>query len=111
MPIASIEHIFLKHKIPTSIIFYSVWMLNIKHKRSSGDVIKFKTCFCVDGRSQELGVNYHETYTPDVKQNTIRTCLTMTIAHSWQTRAIEFDQACNQEDFDSDAHLCLPEGF
>ena len=87
-----------KSSVPYSQIIRSTWAFKIKRDRSTGEVIKFKAIFCADGRYQELGVNYHETYSPFVKCNNIRTCLTTPSLHSWHTRAIDFDQACTQAD-------------
>ena len=54
--------------------------------------MKFKAHFCVDGRTQEEGVDFHETHATVVKWNTIRTCLTMYCVCNWHAREIDFDQ-------------------
>lgn len=100
-----------KSSVPYSQILRSTWTFRIKRDRSTGDIKKFKARFCADGRSQEEGVNYFETYAPVVKWNTIRSCLTMSIIHSWHTRAIDFEQAYTQADCDVDIFLHLPAGF
>ena len=72
----------LKDKIPVSKTLRSAWTLNVKRNRFTGDIIKPKARFCADGRSQELGANYHETCARVAKWNTIRTYLTIAIMHS-----------------------------
>ena len=60
-----------RSEVPIYNILRSTWTFRIKRNRSTGEVIKFKARFCADGRTQQLEVNYHETYAPVVKWNTI----------------------------------------
>ena len=69
-------------EIPYFQILRSTRVFQIKQNRCTGEAIKVKARFCVDGRSQELGTNYYETYAPVVKWTTIRACLTMLLLHS-----------------------------
>ena len=100
-----------KSEAPTSQVLRSTWTFCIKIHRSTGDIIKFKARFCADGRVQQLGINFHETYAPVAKWNTIRTCLTIALLSNWYDKAIDFDQAYTQADCDSDVYLYLPAGF
>jgi len=101
----------LKDEVPQDQILRSTWTFKIKRNRSTGEVIKYKARFCADGRRQEFGINYFETYAPVVKWNSIRTCLTLSVIYNWKTRAIDFDQAYTQADCDSDIFLHLPFGY
>ena len=62
--------------VPASLILRSTWTFYIKRNGSTGDIIKFKARYCADGRAQELDIDFHETCTPVVKWNAIRTCAT-----------------------------------
>ena len=97
--------------VPCDQILRSTWTFRIKRNRSTNEIIKFKARFCADGRRQEFGVNYNETHAPVVKWVTMRTCLTLSILHKWQSRAIDFDQAHTKADCDTDVYLHPPASY
>ena len=92
----------LKSDAPASLILLSTCTFRIKRNRSTSAIIKFKARFCANSRAQELDVNFHETWDPVVKWETIRTCLTQEILNNWHAKVIDFDQAYDQADCDAD---------
>ena len=96
---------------PASLILRSTWTFRIKRNRSTGSTIKFKFRFCANGRTQELSINFHVTYTLVVKWNTIYACLTQAMLNEWCAIAIDFDQECTQVDCDADVYVHLPASF
>jgi len=73
-----------------SSILRSTWTFKIKRNRSTGDIIKFKARFCADGRTQQQGINFYETYAPVVKWLSVCTMLTISILHNLKSN-IEYN--------------------
>ena len=49
-----------KLETPTSLVLQSIHACNIKRNRLTRDTIKLKVRFCVDGQTQELGINFND---------------------------------------------------
>jgi len=82
----------------------------MKRKRSvgTGEVYKWKARLCIDGSSQEKGVNYWETYSPVVAWETIRSLLTLAILNGWTTRQIDFVLAFPQAEVECPMYMEIP---
>lgn len=56
-----------------------MWLFRHKYK-FNGDLERHKARLVCDDKSQEVGVDYDETFSPVVKPTTIRTVLTLAMA-------------------------------
>lgn len=71
MDVFDIHHISMK--LADTRILSSIW--SYRRKRNPvGDIMKYKSCICVDGSQQQHGRDYWEVYAPVVSWPTI--CLT-----------------------------------
>lgn len=100
-----------KSEVPLYLILRSTWTFHIKRNRSTEEIIKFKARFCVDVRTQEVGINFNETCATVVKWNTTRAYVTMSTLNNWHAKAIDFDQASTKADCDADVCLYLLDSF
>lgn len=91
-------------------IMRAVWSMKRKRKVATGEVYKWKARLCVDGSSQEHGVNYWETYAPTVQWETLRTLLTLALANNWTTRQLDFVLAFPQADVECPMYMEVPRG-
>lgn len=89
-------------------IMRSVWSFKRKRRVTTGDVYKWKARLCIDGSSQQHGVNYWETYAPTVKWETLRTLLTLSITNNWCTRQLDFVLAFPQADVECPMYMQIP---
>ena len=60
-------------------IMLGVWSMKRKRRVGTGEIYKWKARVCIDGSSQQHGVNYWETYSPVVTWETVRSLLTLAI--------------------------------
>jgi len=56
-----------------------IWLFKHKYK-SNGDLERYKACLVVNGRSQEVGIDCDETFSPVVKPATIRVVLSIAVS-------------------------------
>ena len=75
------EHV-LKSDAHASLILRQTWTFRIKRNAPTGAIVKFKARLCADGRTQKLGVNFHETCDPFVKWNSMCACLTQAMLNN-----------------------------
>jgi len=85
-----------------------VWSMKRKRRVGTGEVYKWKARLCIDGSSQEKGVNYWETYSPVVGWETIRSLLTLAIINKWTTRQIDFVLAFPQAEVECPMYMEIP---
>lgn len=91
-------------------IMRSVWSMKRKRKVATGEIYKWKARLCVDGSSQQHGVNFWETFSPTVQWETLRTLLTLAIANNWTTRQLDFVLAFPQADVECPMYMEIPRG-
>ncbi|CAJ1938910.1 unnamed protein product [Cylindrotheca closterium] len=85
-----------------------VWSMKRKRRVGTGEIYKWKARLCIDGSSQEKGVNYWDTYSPVVAWETIRSLLTLAIMNGWTTRQIDFVLAFPQAEVECPMYMEIP---
>jgi len=85
----------------------SVWSYCHKHT-VDGHLLKYKACLCADGRQQQYGIDYFESYTSVITWSTV--CLVLLLCvlinlHCWQ---VNFTQAFPQADINVPVFLHMP---
>ena len=68
-------------------------------------VTKYKSIICANGRMQERGINYWETYAPVVQWMSVRIMLTLAAIKNLHTKSIGFVLAYPQADLDVDIYM------
>lgn len=77
--------------VPSSLgvnVVRSMWVFRHKHK-SNGDFEIHKARLVANGRSQQIGVDCDDTFSPVVKLATIQTVLSFTLSKSWPIHQLE----------------------
>ena len=87
-----------------------VWSMKRKRRVATGQIYKWKARLCVDGSSQEKGVNYWDTYSPVVTWESVRSLLTLAIMNKWTTRQIDFVLAFPQAKVECPIYMEIPQG-
>jgi len=91
-------------------VMRGVWSMKRKRRVGTGDVYKWKARLCIDGSSQQKGINYWDTYSPVVSWETVRSLLTLAILNGWETRQIDFVLAFPQAKVDCPMYMEVPQG-
>ncbi len=61
--------------------------------------------------TDQLSIDYEETYAPVVQWATIRFFISLAILSNWHTRQLDFVLAYTQADIERDLYMKLPAGF
>ena len=91
-------------------VMRGVWSMKRKRRVGTGEIYKWKARLCIDGSSQQKGVNYWDTYSPVVSWETFRSLLTLAILNNWETRQIDFVLAFPQAKVDCPMFMEVPQG-
>ncbi|GKF94361.1 ribonuclease H-like domain-containing protein [Tanacetum coccineum] len=66
----------------------SMWLF--KHKFYADRTLsRYKACLVANGSSQQLGVDFDETFSPVVKPTTIRTVLSLVVSRKWPIHQLD----------------------
>jgi hypothetical protein len=76
-------------------------------------IIKYKARFCVRGFSQVAGVDYFETFSPMLKNKSVRILLSMANKNGWDVHQLDVKTAYLHSPIGDEAiiHVYPPEGF
>ncbi|XP_021747892.1 uncharacterized protein LOC110713750 [Chenopodium quinoa] len=96
---------------PTGVnIVNCMWLFKHKYK-SNGDLERHKSRLVCDGRSQEVGMDYDETFSPVVNPATIRTVLSLAMAKKWLIHHLDVKNAFLHGDLQETVYMHQPPGF
>ncbi|GKC33316.1 ribonuclease H-like domain-containing protein [Tanacetum coccineum] len=89
---------------------HSVWLF--KHKfHADGTLSRYKARLVANGSSQQLGVDFDETFSPVVKPATIRTVLSRVLSHKWLIHKLDVKNAFLNDDLSETVYMHQPPGF
>ncbi|GKF54031.1 retrovirus-related pol polyprotein from transposon TNT 1-94, partial [Tanacetum coccineum] len=61
------------------------WVYRLKRDKN-GAIACYKARFVAKGFRQQLGIDFHETFSPVVKSTTIRAVLSLAVTNNWPLR-------------------------
>ncbi|GJW33859.1 ribonuclease H-like domain-containing protein [Tanacetum coccineum] len=83
-----------------------------KHKfHVDGTLSRYKTRLVANGSSQQLGVDFDETFNPVVKPATIRTVLSLVVSRQWPIHQLDVNNAFLNGDLSETVCMHQPPGF
>ncbi|CAH9100364.1 unnamed protein product [Cuscuta epithymum] len=95
---------------PNTNIIRCLWLF--KHKyRSNGALERHKARLVVNGKSQQIGIDCDETFSPVVKPATIRTVLSVALHHSWPLHQLDVKNAFLHGNLEETVYMHQPPGF
>jgi histone deacetylase 1/2 len=68
------------------------WVYKIKRK-SDGEIERYKACLVAKGFKQRYGIDYEDTFSPVVKEATIRLVLLLAVSRDWCLRQLDVQNA------------------
>ncbi|GJZ82660.1 ribonuclease H-like domain-containing protein [Tanacetum coccineum] len=88
----------------------SMWLF--KHKfHADGTLSHYKARLVANGSSQQLGVDFDETFSPVVKPATIRTVLSLAVSRKWPIHQLDVKNAFLNGDLSETVYMHQPPGF
>ncbi|GKB40855.1 ribonuclease H-like domain-containing protein [Tanacetum coccineum] len=88
----------------------SMWLF--KHKfHADGTLSRYKARLVANGSSQQLGVDFDETFSLVVKPATIRTVLSLAVSRKWPIHQLDVKNAFLNGDLSETVYMHQPPGF
>ncbi|GJW25801.1 ribonuclease H-like domain-containing protein [Tanacetum coccineum] len=85
----------------------SMWLF--KHKfHADGTLSRYKARLVANGSSQQLGVDFDETFSPVVKPATIRTVLSLVVSRKWPIHQLNVKNAFLNNDLSETVYMHQP---
>nr|GEX78721.1 ribonuclease H-like domain-containing protein [Tanacetum cinerariifolium] len=83
-----------------------------KHKfHADGTLSRYEARLVANGSSQQLGVDFDETFSPVVKPGTIRTVLSLDVSRQWPIHQLDVKNAFLNGDLSKNVYIHQPPGF
>ncbi len=96
--------------IPTNARFITTrWVF--KYKRDfNGKIIQRKARLVARGYTQELGTDYHDTFAPTLKQDSLRILVATAVSKNFEIKQIDINSAYLNAPLEEEIYLKAPEG-
>ncbi|GJV48324.1 ribonuclease H-like domain-containing protein [Tanacetum coccineum] len=90
----------------------SMWHQRLGHPvYADGTLSRYKARLVANGSSQQLGVNFDETFSPVVKPATIRTVLSLAVSRQWHIHQLDVKNAFLNGDLSKIVYMHQPPNF
>lgn len=91
-------------------VIKSRWVFRVKNK-ADGSIDKHKARLVIKGYSQKSGIDYHETFSPVARYDTVRSILSVAAVEGLQLRQFDVQTAFLYGDLEEEIYMEQPEGY
>jgi hypothetical protein len=86
------------------------WVFRTK-RGPNGEILKYKARWVAQGFAQKYGIDYHETFAPVVRFDSIRALLSLVAHHDWELHQMDVKSAYLNGDLEEEVYMKQPTGF
>jgi hypothetical protein len=87
-----------------------MWVFKIK-RHADGTIDRYKARLVAKGHKQRYGINYEDTFSPVVKNATIRLVLSIDVSQGWCLRQLDIQNAFLHGFLEEDVYMWQPPGY
>ena len=88
----------------------SRWVFKVK-RDENGEIQRYKARLVAQGYSQAEGVDYHEVFSPVIRNTTVRSLLALANAKDWEVHQMDVKTAFLQGNLNEEIYMQQPEGY
>jgi transposase InsO family protein len=86
------------------------WVYRTK-RGPDGEIVKYKARWVAQGFRQKYGIDYHETFAPVARFDSIRALLSLVAHHDWELHQMDVKSAYLNGDLEEELYMKQPTGF